>query len=615
MAEAKEKEQNPLHKSYGLLSNIRYIIKNMVEGDKHFLVLIPLGIVCAPFMQYLWTFISKFVIDAITLHEDWRKLLLIMGLCCAVQIVTTTLNTYYTNNTWWRYINIRFQMIQRKNSKVMCIDFEHLENPDVMDCYQKAECSTNADQDGIEGMMHSISDFLNNFSVVVVGLFILGTMNGFILLFILATSLLNFFYIDFIGRKSKRLVWDTLAPWWRKHDYMQETTTDFAAAKDIRLFGLADWLRGKYWDIMLERYEAQKRNEKLWLRVHVVSSAIWLISQAVIYVYLIYSVISGAVSLGNFTMYLASFTTFSSYVSSMLRNLSDLLARSREVDDFRSFLDFEGGDEEEGGISLPETEQYEFTFQNVSFRYPKMETYALKNLNLTLEAGERLAVVGLNGAGKSTFIKLLLRLYEPTEGRILLNGVDIREYNKHDYYRIFSPVFQSVELFAFPLAENVSMQAPEQTDTDKAEDCLRAAGLGKKLQELPQGVHTEILKVIYEDGVDLSGGEKQKLAFARALYKDAPVVILDEPTAALDALAESRLYENFDKLIGGKTAVYISHRLSSTQFCNHVAMFREGEMVEYGTHESLLERDGEYAKMFHIQAQYYKKGGEASDGE
>ena len=216
--------------------------------------------------------------------------------------------------------------------------------------------------------------------------------------------------------------------------------------------------------------------------------------------------------------------------------------------------------------------------------------------------------MGLNGAGKSTFIKLLMRLYEPTEGEILLNGVNISEYDKRSYYGLFAPVFQDVELFAFPLAENVSMQSPEKTDRQLAEKCLVSAGFGDKLADLPNGVDTEILKVIYDDGVDLSGGEKQKLALARSLYKGAPVVVLDEPTAALDAIAESRLYNDFDKLTGGKTAVYISHRLSSTQFCSNVAMFRDGELCEYGTHESLMKKDGAYAEMFRLQAQYYVDG-------
>jgi len=282
-----------------------------------------------------------------------------------------------------------------------------------------------------------------------------------------------------------------------------------------------------------------------------------------------------------------------------------LLRVSREVDDFRSYLDFDSGELDKEGIPVPESECYEFVFENVSFKYPKAEAYALKNVNVTLRAGERLAVVGLNGAGKSTFIKLLLRLYEPTEGTIYLNGVDIKTYHRDSYYKVFAPAFQEVELFAFPLAENISMKPPMETDKELARVSLIDAGFAERLAELPKGVDTEVLKIIDEEGVDFSGGEKQKIALARALYKQAPVIVLDEPTAALDALAESKLYRDFDKLIGGKTAVYISHRLSSTQFCDRVAMFAEGEMVEYGTHPELLAMHGAYAKMFEVQAQYY----------
>ena len=606
----KEENKNPYHKSYGLFGNIVYILRNMIATDRSFLFLIPLGVVCAPFMQYLWTFISKFVIDAVMGQGDWRRLLIIVAVCCAVQMAATMLNTYYGQNTWWRYIYTRLRMIQEKNLKVMRMDYEYLEDSDVMDCYQKAGNATNNNNDGIEGMMRTISNSLNVVAVTIVGLAIMGSLNLWVVVFIVVMSAINWAFVNHTNKKTKEKVWDPMAIWWRKRNYMQETTTDFRAAKDIRMFGLKTWLLDKYQDLHRERFETQKLNEGLWLRVKLLKTATWMLSQGIVYAYLVYEAVHGRVSLGSFTMYTASVATFSNYVNQLFVELSFLLAKSREVDDFRSFLDLEARDEEAGGIPVPEMAEYQFVFKNVSFRYPKAEKYALKDMNLTVKAGERLAVVGLNGAGKSTFIKLLLRLYEPTEGEILLNGVNVREYNKHSYYRIFAPVFQNVELFAFPLKENVSMQAPEQTKEARAEQCLKDAGLGDKLKELPQGVHTEILKVIHDEGVDLSGGEIQKLALARALYKDAPVVVLDEPTAALDALAENRLYEDFDKLIGGKTAVYISHRLSSTRFCDQVALFADGTLKEYGTHESLMEQNGEYAKMFRIQAQYYTEGKE-----
>lgn len=586
----------------------------MVKIDRWFLVLIPIGMVCTPMMQYLWTFISKFVIDTITNEQGTGQLSKLLLIFIVLQLIAAMLNTYYDSNTWWRFIHARLRMIQKKNLKIMRINYEHLENPDVMDCYERAGQACNDNMNGVEGMMREGAEFLKSLAVVLVGLAIMGSLNLWMVLLVFAVTVLNFLFRDYTSRTAKKKVWDPLAPWWRKNQYMQNTTTDFAAAKDIRMFGLKDWLCDKYRDLAKVRCNAQRENERLWRNAGFAGAATWLVSQAGVYAYLICQVIQGNVTIGDFTMYTASFATFFNFINELLTHAGNLLACSREVDDFRSFLDFWGGDEEDGGISVPKLDSYEFTFKNVSFRYPKAEAYALKNLNLTVKAGERLAVVGLNGAGKSTFIKLLLRLYEPTEGEILLNGVNIKDYNRHDYYQVFAPVFQTVELFAFPLAENISMQAPDETDAKKAEECLQAAGLKEKLEALPKGVKTEVLKVIYDDGVDFSGGEKQKIALARALYKDAPVVVLDEPTAALDAVAESRLYEDFDKLIGGKTAVYISHRLSSTQFCNHVAMFSGGEMVEYGTHKSLLEQDGEYAKMFRIQAQYYmEESGEEAD--
>lgn len=605
MKKKKDEKQNPLHRDYSLISNIRWALSKMRLYSKGLFILIPVGIICAPLMNYLWTFISKFVIDMITGDAGWEALLWLMGIFTAIQLISTMLNTYYEGDIWWKLIEVRFGMMSEKNAKVMSIDFEHLENSDVMDCYQKANNACSNNDEGVEGIMHQMVRFAQTLAVTIVGLCILGTLDVRIVLIMIALGVVNFVISDRTNAAAKKKVWDPLAPWWRRNNYMSRQITDFAPAKDIRLFGLREWLVGKYRELKKERLTAQKTNAKMWWRASVASSILWALALCAVYGWLIRAVVYDGLSIGNFSLYLASSATLFQHINQLLNGVSALLQRSRQVDDFRSFMDFDGGDKSDKGIPVPEYDNYEFEFRNVSFKYPNAENYALKNLSLRLNAGERLAVVGLNGAGKSTFIKLLLRLYEPTEGEIFLNGVDVREYNKQSYYRVFSPVFQEVELFAFPLSENVSMKSPKQTDKQLSKDCLEAAGLGKKLSELPAGVDTEILKVIHDDGVDLSGGEKQKLALARALYKNAPVVVLDEPTAALDALAESRLYNDFDKLIGNKTAVYISHRLSSTRFCKNVAMFKDGELCEYGTHESLMEKDGAYAEMFRLQAQYY----------
>ena len=248
--------------------------------------------------------------------------------------------------------------------------------------------------------------------------------------------------------------------------------------------------------------------------------------------------------------------------------------------------------------------QYEIEFRNVSFRYPGTETYALKNLSMKLRIGERMAIVGMNGSGKTTMIKLMCRLYDPQEGEILLNGVDIRKFRQEEYIRLFSVVFQDFRLLSLPLGDNVASSM--EVDRERAVKCLEQAGLKERLNQLPNGLNTCLYQDIADDGVEISGGEAQKIAIARALYKDAPFVLLDEPTASLDPLSEYEIYSGFDAMVKDKTAIYISHRLSSCRFCNDIAVFHEGRLVQRGSHEELLrDEQGKYYELWHAQAQYY----------
>lgn len=612
--EENNEEENPLHKDYSLKQNLKFIFGYMFHADKALRLLIPLGIIVAPIMNYLWTFMTKFVIDMVMDGQTWKKLLPLILVFTGIQIISTMLNSFYWNHVWYRYIGVRMNLMTRLNHKSMTVDFEHLENPDVMDAFRKAQNSSGGTDTGVEGIMRTGVNCMSGLSTALVGLAIMGTLQPVLIMLLLITATLSFFISDKVNAYTKKNVWDVLSSWWRKNDYMNRISTDFNAAKDIRMFHLSDWLMEKIRELNRFRYNMQKKNELFWYYSGIFDNVMWMLSQTGIYAFIIYNVVAGTVSIGNGTLYIATAGTFYGNVSGILSKLSELRQRSREVNDFRSFLDFEGGDERhsEVPIPVPNSDSYTFTFEEVSFQYPKSENYALKDLNLTLEAGERLAVVGLNGAGKSTFIKLLLRLYEPTKGRILLNGVDIRTYDKNSYYELFAPLFQEVELFAFPLSENISMDTPIQTSEKRAEECLHMSGMDTRVASLKDGIKTEVLKIIDEEGVDFSGGERQKLALARALYKDTSIVVLDEPTAALDALAEYKLYQDFDTMIGKKSAVYISHRLSSTRFCKHVAMFAEGRMVEYGTHESLLAAAGAYAEMFRVQAQYYLEEGGVS---
>lgn len=603
----KKEEKDELHKDYGVVSNCIYILKRFRKYRPSLIFFIITGAAAAASMSYIWSFIGKLVIDMIQASAgggDIMPLVKLVAATTAAELFIMWLNTVSTVKTGLGFTYVRLMIIKERIAKTLDMDYEALETPEMLDRLQKAKRATAGDWQGVQGMMTYMQVLFTQIISIIIAIIIMTSFDPLIILVIAVLSYIQFLYFEHIRKKDKKEMWDAMMPHWRKLEYMENVTTDFSYAKDIRLFGMKKFLAKKQKDVYDEELRHWIKSRQYWIYNSIFSHGISLVRQLIITGWLVYSVIAKDLSIGNFTLYLASAGAFSNAINEVLSALSALRERSAHTDDYRSFMDIPG-DSGKDTIPVPKADKYVFTFENVSFKYKGQEKYALKNLNITVAAGEKLAVVGLNGAGKSTFIKLLLRLYDVTEGRILMNGTDIRRFDRAEYYRLFSPAFQDVTVFAFPMAENVSMSPPDETDKNKAEKCVREAGLGDKMDKLEKGIDTELLKVLYDDGVDLSGGEKQKLALARALYKGSDIIVLDEPTAALDALAEYRLYKSFNGLVGNRTAVYISHRLSSTRFCDRVAMFKDGEMTETGTHEELMAKNGDYAEMFRVQAQYY----------
>lgn len=606
----KDENTDEFHKEYGVISNCRYILGKFVKYRKSLILFIITGSIAAASMTYLWSFIGKLVIDMIEQQasspdKDIKPLLYLTLITSAAELLFMWLNTVSSMKMSVGFTYVRLMIIKERIAKTLGMEYEALETPEMLDRLQKAKRATAGDWQGVQGMMTYMQVMGVQIISVTIAIAIMTTFNPWIILIIVVLSFAQFLFFDYIRKKDKKEMWDAMMPHWRKLEYMENVTTDFSYAKDIRLFGMQKYLAKKQIDVYDEELRHWIKSRQYWIYNTIFAHGISLLRQLIIIGWLVYSVVFNGLSIGNFTLYTASAAAFSNAINEILQALSALRERSAHTDDYRSFMDIPSADDKAKTIPIPPADKYTFEFKNVSFKYRGQEKYALKNVNLTLHAGEKLAVVGLNGAGKSTFIKLLLRLYDVTEGCILMNGTDIRKFDRKEYYELFAPAFQDVMVFAFPVAENVSMKEPFNTDKAEAEKMLRLAGLGDKLDKLEKGVDTELLKVLYDDGVDLSGGEKQKLALARALYKKSKIIVLDEPTAALDALAEFRLYQSFNELVGDRTAVYISHRLSSTRFCDRVAMFKDGEMVEIGTHDSLMEADGAYADMFRVQAQYY----------
>ena len=624
----KESKDNPYHKEYGKWSNTLYVLGKCREYRSCVLWIALLGIICNSVLSYYFGFFGKLVIDlagsGLVYNEKVTRLLVIVLAGGLIAGLLQLGSSFSGSRTWYQYIEVRMHVIEERVARALGMNYEFLEKPETLDIHERACQATGGNNNGVEGMMHGMETLAVNLTTVIVTLVSVMALDIRLVLVLIVLAVMQYGYFVFCIRNDKKKVWDQLGGTWRQINYMERVTQDFDYAKDIRLFSQQDFLLKKQQKIFENRWKKFDYHQNLWFSHAVVVNITFLIGKAAIYGALFYAVIKKDMTVGNFTLFFALAMAFSQSLIEFLRRFGDFGRASLEVDDFRSFmeLDMEGSVASDAASTsesaqknkelreLPKATAYTIVFENVSYRYPEAEEYALKNLNLKLEAGEKLAVVGLNGAGKTTMIKLLLRLYEPTEGRILLNGTDIRSYRREDYYKLFSPVFQNVEVLAFPIAENVSMKQTENTDIDKAYSCVAEAGLQEKIDSLPKGILTELLKVVDEEGVDFSGGEKQKLALARALYKNAPIVVLDEPTSALDAIAEQRLYQSFDKMIGEKSAVYISHRLASTRFCDKVAMFKDGEMIEYGAHEELMEQNGEYAHMFELQAQYYQEEGE-----
>ena len=617
MSEYKESKDNPLHKEFGLWSNIKYTLGKGWEYGKSAIILAAIGMVAASILQYAWGIFSKYVLDIIEKNTDaeTKKNELIMFLIIAGSIMAVLVlsKTVSDSLTWYKYIAIRMRVISERVARVLGLNYEILERPDVLDMHERASAAAEDNQNGFEGIFHILPDLGKSLLTAIVTFVAVTVLDFRLIIGLVVLAIIQFLSYRRVIKKDKEKVWDKMSPVWRKIDYMSRVTQDFEYAKDIRLFGLSRYLISKQKKIYAEREERMDLHCDMWFGQAFLTQILSMIGKGLVYSVLFYAVIEKGLSIGNFTMFIAMSTAFSQSFVFLLLRFGDLKKCSLRVDDLRSFMELDMYEEKET-LPLPKADSYVIEFKDVGYKYLKAEKFALRHLNLKINAGERLAVVGLNGAGKTTMIKLLLRLYDPTEGVITLNGVDIKNYKREDYYRLFAPVFQDVETFAFPIVENVSMKPKADTDVDKVNRSLEEAGLAEKLATLKNGIDTYITNIVEDDGIDLSGGEKQKMALARALYKGADIVVLDEPTSALDAIAEQQLYERFDTMIGKKSAVYISHRLASTRFCDNIAMFKDGEMIEYGSFDELMEKNGEYANMFNVQAKYYNDQ-PSSEGE
>ena len=567
-------------------------------------------------LQFWAIYLPALVVKEATGNRSFQEIFLTLGgLWLAVALMYLAKSILQESQSISRYRERITRLLKRKS--LFCF-YEQYEKKETRDLCERARICTemwggnhplgdlpNASWDILENVICYLlfGGMLTGVSLWLLPLVMVGPI-----LNVIALRVYNNWYHKKRGKYSEI---------WQRMNYVNNTPDDFKAAKDIRIYSMAGWFKQMFRSLMgeLEVFENQKAIRKF--LISLLSLVMILVRDSAAYAVLIKMALDGRITVDQFVLYFAAVASFASFFENILNEYNKLHEASLALCDLRECLDLPEETVFNGeNIDAHLSHAPEITFDHVTFCYEGAEEATIKDLSFTIKSGESVALVGLNGAGKTTLVKLLCGLYRPTSGEIRLNGVPVEKFSRADYYRLFSPVFQDVKTAFFSLAETVAGHIGDGIDEEKAEKCMRQAGLGNKLDALPKGIHTKLDKQLYEDAVELSGGEVQKLMLARALYKDAPMLVLDEPTAALDPIAESAIYQEYRQMTREKSALFISHRLASTRFCDRVIHLKDGKICEEGTHEELMKAKGAYSELFEIQSCWYRddeKEGEVNE--
>lgn len=606
--EKKEKSQKKKYKPMSVIRRLISDARNQGRGNLGKKTVYTVAAAVYPFMA---VFLPKIAIGI--LEEERQNTGEILIIAMAIYLGAAALMGYVMQRVKFTIegenLRLRLRYVEALGKKCMNMDYKYVEDAGFWDRNQMAMNAGNNDTEGIEGMYNKIYTIpakvlsLAGMIALAIGL----SPWVFVALVIHVAVIM---WISVMNNKYRYIRREERSKLTRRVDYYYKTTHDFTFGKDIRIYNFRDRI--------LKNYQAELESLRHFVNglasheffLNLMGIATLLITNILMYGMLIYDTANG-MPISSFTMYVSLITTLMANMLSFGEDITFLQDQSQYVGDFFRLIDEQIEDEKNEEIKLEGT--LEIVFDHVDFKYPGSDTYIYKDLNFKINKGEKLAVVGVNGAGKSTLVKLMTGLFEPTAGHIYINGTDINRFSKKQLYGLYSAVFQDVNILAFPIRDNVTGgkagtagTGTKDNDDGRVIETLKKVGLWEKVEGFEKGLDQMMLKVIDENGTDFSGGERQKLSIARGLYKDAPMVIMDEPTAALDALAEAEIYESFSSMVEGKTAVYISHRLASTKFCDRIALFDRTGLREYGSHEELMELKGEYYHMFTVQGKYYQ---------
>lgn len=607
----KRKKKLPEAK-YNTWQNTSYILNSAWKRDKHVIFTILAQCLLIPAIAAVAMFLPPTVVALITDNADATRLLIVVLAFTLATVLLYTAKSYLDNTSQPRRSGLRGRVCGDILEKAITTDYANLENKKFTDAKQKAHDITSNNSVSTEQVYYTLEKLGSNLLGFIFYIALLIRVNPLILILTASTTVIGFF----VRRWANRWQFDhddENAEYEKRTWYIANLGENNSVAKDIRLFSMLDWLNDVYNRYLALKYNWQKRVQTRHYLADIADCASTFLREGAAYVYLIWQVLYHDLPVDQLVLLFAAIGGFSGWIMGILNDYSTLQRHSLDYCRLREYLEFPDQFKREDGLHIaPQSgKTYTLELRNVSFRYPGAHKDTLQKVNLTISAEEKLAVVGLNGAGKTTLVKLLCGFYDPTAGEVLLDGCDIRSYNREDYYSLFTAVFQEFNILPVSISENIAQVSKTDLDQDKIDHCLELADLAKKIHALPDGSRSLLVKSVNEEAVELSGGETQRLMLARALYKDSSILILDEPTAALDPLAESRLYERYNELSAGKTSIYISHRLASTRFCDRIIFIDNKTIAEAGTHEQLLAAKGKYADLYKIQSKYYQKEVEA----
>ncbi len=538
----------------------------------------------------------------------WELVWSIVGFS-ALLFLLSGLCAYLTDNSLFGRITVRLNLLRRIDTKVAETSYPNTLDNDFINSEDKALHSCSSNSQATESIWRTWTDILTNVIGFIVYLLLLSGLNPWLMVIVVVTAVAGYFVNKRINGWGYRHR-EEEAAYIEKMDYVNRVAAKRTHAKDIRIFGLRDWLED-VWDRTLGLYRSFiARREGIYLWSNVVDLVLTFVRNGIAYAYLIWLALEQGLPASEFLLYFNTVSGFTQWITGILEKFSVLHTQSLDISTVREFLEWPEPFKFDDGepLDADPDKSYEICLEDVSYRYPYGDEDILSHISLTIHPGEKLAVVGLNGAGKTTLVRLVCGFLDPTYGRVLLNGEDIRKYDRRDYYALFSAVFQDFSILEASVAQNVA-QRVNGIDEARVWECLDKAGMTRTVQELPSGLETPVGRQVYEDGVELSGGQTQRLMLARALYKNAPVILLDEPTAALDPIAENDIYMKYSEMTHGRTSLFISHRLASTRFCDRILFMEHGKIAEEGTHASLMTLDGGYAHLFQVQSRYYQDKG------